>query len=156
MVVLAQFTPSDFITYSDLKKGQCHEIFDPRDFLKESPTGPWFTGWSRENRFENRQNLIPRCQGHVTVCWKNRGSKISWHCPLTVFMLLRNKQMFLYWDTNNKIQPKFVITYRCFVKGLKSRLLFYITSIISRAAFLANFLSLTILVLFLQLVTLLL
>jgi hypothetical protein len=41
-------TPPD-INACNLKplKGQCHEIFDPRFFIKQSPLGPWLTGWNR-------------------------------------------------------------------------------------------------------------
>jgi hypothetical protein len=52
-------------------KGQCHEIFDPRVFFHQTIppraliSGPKpFRIWlriRRENRFENCQNLIPRC-----------------------------------------------------------------------------------------------
>jgi hypothetical protein len=56
------------------QKVSCQGLF--KLFINTIPLGPWFTGWSRfriwllirrENRFENRQNLIPLCQWYILM-----------------------------------------------------------------------------------------
>jgi hypothetical protein len=51
-------------------KGQCHEIFDPRFFIKQYALGPWFT-------FLNSASNSPR--------YDRFSKKISWHGPFNCF-----------------------------------------------------------------------
>jgi hypothetical protein len=70
------FSPTKFFLFPccPTLKGNCHEIFDPRFFSSNNLSYralihglKLFLTWlrvRRENRFENCQNLIPRCQWH--------------------------------------------------------------------------------------------